>query len=415
MENTKLILCCLYKASTLCKGMNITSDIHLRISMICFPQNMSLDGAADFLNKSRPLINKAACVEEHINKVSICEMPTTKANIGYTVFLIALMLLVLSTNMFFCMAMFHSRALLDNPSHRFILSLAISDLLIALVIIPIKIDFTIHNQAFCSNEKLCHIAYFVDHLICLSSILILLAIGIDRYIALSNPYKYQRLMNKQRSVAVIISIWIFSCIGGIMANVDLKAMTFEGAGVVNYNCITKIPNYTGAVLIAGFFVPLIAMGFLYYKIFRITLNHALPIATMGDFPGSNGDNKRTQSISCFSNAKLRAMRVVVIVYGSFVACWVPANIMTILQLWWPKAIDVKMWQFHLFSEILPLSNSALNIFIYAAMNEDCKKAMQKLLMCKVFQKRIHKKRFKRESLRRESARTLNFSTNASDI
>eukprot|EP00794_Sanderia_malayensis_P016025 gene16025-17645_t len=119
------------------------------------------------------------------------------------------------------------------------------------------------------------------------------------------------------------------------------------------------------------------MGFLYYKIFRIAYHHALPIAKMGDFSGSNSSlATRTKPVSCFSNAKLRAMRGIVIVYGTYVICWLPSNVMLILQLWLPEDVHVKKWHFHLFSEILPLSNSVLNIFIYALMNEDCKRAMQ---------------------------------------
>ena len=412
------VLCCLHEAWKSFEERNYSTDIRIMLSVECFSSNMTTQAVTEFINRSQDLISKKACYDDSISFGSLCDIPTSSGNIGYAIFLAVLMLLVFSTNMFFCLAMFYSRTLLNNSSHRFILSLAISDLLIALIAIPIKIKYTIHNQEFCSSESLCQLAYLVDHLIFLSSIFILFAIGLDRYIALSHPYKYQCLMNKNRSKALIISIWVISGTLGVMANVNWNTFTFNGVGIVDQNCVSKSRNYTGAIYIAGFFVPLVAMGFLYYKIFRITLTHVILVPTMGDFEGQDEQEcakPRRSSISCFTSAKLRAMRVVVLVYGSFVICWLPGNIMNILNVWWPSTISIETWQFHLFNEILPLSNSALNVFVYAAMNEDCKKAMQKMLSCKIVQTRIRKKRMLRESQRRESARTINFSMYASEV
>ena len=442
--NASLLHRCLHLAEYYTEKYNFTRDQFLILARICYrPKYASSDHIFSYINDSRHLIHSGACSESPVYApINYCDLPTTSGNLGYIAFWVILMLLIFATNSFCCLAILYSKHLLKNPSHRFILSLAVSDLLIAIVAIPMKIDFTLHNQSFCSSTSLCHLAFFVDHLVFLSAILILFAIGVDRYLAVSRPYKYQQLMNTTRANIVIASIWISSGLVGLMANVDWKKFSLEGVGVDNFVCMTRSPKYTGGVLLTGFFIPLITMGIIYYKIFRITLRHTVPIATMGGFQnieGANGsangsDNRcnsrtkqraslisnrssrRNRFHSCFTaNAKLRAMRVIVIVYGAFVITWLPGNLVTLINLFWPRTIVLEWWQFHMINEILPFSNSVLNVFIYALMNEDCKKAIQKLMICKFVQRHVHKKRFNRESQRRESTKSFTSSMHSSEL
>ena len=435
--------CCLHMAENYTEKNNFTRDQFLILVRTCdHLKDASAHHIFTYINDSRHLINPSACDESLVYApIDHCVLPTTSGNLGYVAFWVILMLLIFAINSFCCLAILYSKQLLRTPGHRFILSLAVSDLLIAIVAVPMKIDYTLHNQSFCSSNSLCKLAFFVDHLVFISAMLILCAIGVDRYLAVSRPYKYQQLMNTTRANIIIASIWISSGLAGIMANVDLVNFSFEGVGVENFGCMTRSPKYTGGVLLSGYFIPLITMGIIYYKIFRITLRHTVPIATMGGFQNieeanesANGSDdrgnsrakhraslipkralKRNHFYCCFTaNAKLRAMRVVVIVYGAFVITWLPGNIVTLINLFWPRTIVLEWWQFHIINEILPFSNSVLNVFIYALMNEDCKKAMQKLMVCKFVQRHIRKKRFNRESQRRESTRSVTFSMHSSE-
>ena len=442
--NFSILHCCLHLAEHYTDKHNFTRDQFLMLVRTCdHLKYASSHHIFSYINDSRHLIHSGACNESPgYAPINYCDLPTTSGNLGYVAFWVILMFLIFATNLFCCLAILYSKHLLRTPGHRFILSLAVSDLLIAIVAVPMKIDFTLHNQSFCSSDSLCKLAFFVDHLVFISAMLILCAIGIDRYLAVSRPYKYQQLMNTTRANIIIASIWISSCLAGIMANVDWVKLSFEGVGVENFGCMTRSPKYTGGVLLSGYFIPLITMGVIYYKIFRITLRHTVPIATMGGFQSieeanesANGRDYRGRSrakhraslipnrvsrrnhfYSCFTaNSKLRAMRVVVIVYGAFVITWLPGNIVTLVNLFWPRKIVLDWWQFHLINEILPFSNSVLNVFIYALMNEDCKKAMQKLMVCKFVQRHIRKKRFNRESQRRESTKSVTCSTHSSEL
>ena len=425
----------MYHASDLIKLMNHTYAMYLKLATACLNANSSdtesIHAVDVFTKTHKSLITEESCKRTLSTTVDLCSVPVSHSNMGYTIFLALLMLVIFGTNLFFCWSVYHSKALLRKPSHRFILSLAISDLMIAAVIMPIIIDSTLHNRLFCSSLPFCHLAFFADHLIVLSSILILLAIGIDRYIAVSHPYRYQDLMTVKRSTIIIVSIWVSSFLFGLNSNMDWTTMTFRGVEITKDQvCLTRNPKFTAFVILSCLFIPLIVMGYIYYKILRVTLHHSMPIATIGmlvdienletasasttseqrpSIPSLSivaAPKKNRVNVSCFSSAKLKAIRVTVIVYGSFVLCWLPGNIITFINLLWPGSIILDPWQYHLLNEFLPLSNAAMNVFIYAMMNDDCRRAMQKRLCCKAVHRRIERKRLEKERLRRASEKSL---------
>ena len=430
------ILCCLYHASDLVQIMNHSYTIYLQASTICFNSNLSdiksLHEVDAFTKKHRNLITKESCENQTFAIEDFCNVPTYHANIGYTVFLLLLMLVIFGMNLFFCCSIYRSRVLLRQPSHRFILSLSISDLLIALVVMPIIIDSALHNGAFCSSLPFCFLAYFADHVVVLSSILILLAIGIDRYIAASNPYGYNSLMTIRRATGIIVSTWAMSFLFGLNSNFDWSTMTFSGVEInQNQLCVTRNPKFTAVVILLCLFIPLIMMGWLYYRILRITLKHTMPIATLGTLEEvkrpqasascsrwlseqastSNAETvtpapeRKSRHVTCLSSPKIRAIRVTVFVYGSFVLCWLPGHIITFINLLAPRTIVLDIWLYYILNEVMPLSNAALNVFLYAMMNDDCRRAMQKMLFCNVVQKRIQRKRLEKERQRRAAEKS----------
>ena len=425
------ILCCMYHASDLVKSMNRTFIFFLRVATTCFNSNASdpnaLRQVTTFVGKHRQLITKESCDELLPKTVDFCHIPTSPINIAYTAFLVLMMIFIFGTNAFFCLSLYNSRQLLRLPSHRFILSLTVSDLLFAVVIIPTMIDYNLHNQRFCSGLTLCHIAFSVDHLVLLSSILILLVIAIDRYVATLYPLRYESLMTQKRANYALWITWGASSLFGIAANIDWKTTAFKGVEMTESKaCLTRNPKFTAFIILACLFVPLMVMGFVYYKILRITLKHTVPATILGvleDEEGleattppsectsaperprfgrliSNISQRKESFLSCFLSPKFKAIRATLMIYGTFAVCWLPGHMITFINLLWPQTILLEVWQYHILNEILPLTNAAMNVFIYTLMNEDCKRAMQKTLCCKVVQRRIQKKRLDEERERR---------------
>ena len=80
----------------------------------------------------------------------------------------------------------------------FILSLATSDLLVTLFIIPLKLKIVSHNLYFCHSIHLCRIYITVDNTLFVASITNLFALTVDRYLGTNAKKILQKIQAKWR-------------------------------------------------------------------------------------------------------------------------------------------------------------------------------------------------------------------------
>lgn len=105
-----------------------------------------------------------------------------------------------------------SRRLRSVVSNLFILSLAISDLLVGLTIpyhLAFYLDVTLGESHF-----VCIMKFFFNIVACCVSIWNLIAIAIDRYIAIVYPLHYSRWITKRMAIFVIMFGWISGTVMG---------------------------------------------------------------------------------------------------------------------------------------------------------------------------------------------------------
>ena len=95
---------------------------------------------------------------------------------------------------------------LPKPLKTLLLSLAVSDLGVGLLTQPLYITRMV-NSAY-SISTLFHIAVVFMY----SSFFSVVAISVDRFLAIHLHLRYQELITHKRVVAVVISIWVFSAV-----------------------------------------------------------------------------------------------------------------------------------------------------------------------------------------------------------
>ncbi|XP_034398382.1 adenosine A2a receptor a isoform X2 [Cyclopterus lumpus] len=101
---------------------------------------------------------------------------------------------------------------LQSITNFFVVSLAVADIAVGVLAIPFSI---VISTGFCSNFYGClFIACFVL-VLTQSSIFSLLAIAIDRYIAIKIPLRYISLVTDQRAQSIIAICWVLSIIIGL--------------------------------------------------------------------------------------------------------------------------------------------------------------------------------------------------------
>lgn len=99
---------------------------------------------------------------------------------------------------------------LHSATYYYIVSLAVADLCVGILVIPLAILFELSVPD--KFDILCHLWHITDVGASTASILALCVIAVDRYLAITSPIRYRRSFLVRRSSFVIGLIWFCSSI-----------------------------------------------------------------------------------------------------------------------------------------------------------------------------------------------------------
>ncbi|CAH3193807.1 unnamed protein product, partial [Porites evermanni] len=146
-----------------------------------------------------------------------------------------------------------------KPLKTLLLSLAVSDLGVGLLVLPLYIARLIMNIEQSANKRLHYTVYTAQrvfgYFLCVASFLGIIALTVDRFLAIYLHLRYQELVTHKRVIAVVISVWVFClCLFSFALNRILE----------------NVPD----IIIATFgAVCLTTTGFIYCKIYSIVRHH----------------------------------------------------------------------------------------------------------------------------------------------
>lgn len=155
-----------------------------------------------------------------------------------------------------------------NPTNLYLLSLALSDLLVLLFGMPLEIYELWQNYPFPFGESGCYFKTFLFETVCFASILNVTALSVERYIAVLHPLKTRYLSTNQHVKRAIAIIWVMSMVCAI-PNTSLHGIFYlpqrmEESAICTvlkpiwiYNMIMQITT------VCFFFVPMMVISVLY--------------------------------------------------------------------------------------------------------------------------------------------------------
>ncbi|XP_077988119.1 5-hydroxytryptamine receptor 2C-like [Glandiceps talaboti] len=169
-------------------------------------------------------------------------------------FLVIIILCTVMGNVLVCLAIMTDKKL-QSITNYFLMSLAIADLMVSLLVMPfgIIVEFAGHWPY---GVLLCDMYIFFDVLCCTSSIMHLCTISVDRYLAITRPIKHasKYRYSCQRVVVKITLVWIISI--GLSCPLIALGMT-DATNVLNqYSCTLTNEYFKLYGSIVAFFIPL---------------------------------------------------------------------------------------------------------------------------------------------------------------
>ncbi|ESN93837.1 hypothetical protein HELRODRAFT_157789 [Helobdella robusta] len=166
-------------------------------------------------------------------------------------------------NILVCLAVILVKKL-QTPSNLLIVSLAISDLLVAILIMPpaLMLEMTGSWQL---GPVMCDVWTCLDVLLCTASILNLCFISIDRYLAIIRPLRYASKRTLTWMLLMAVMVWSLSGIISIPPLFGWRSEHEDGQCQVSQSIGYQLYATFGA-----FYLPLCIMVFIYYRIYQVS-------------------------------------------------------------------------------------------------------------------------------------------------
>ena len=225
-----------------------------------------------------------------------------------------------------------------------LLSLAVSDLGVGLLVHPILVaHLIIRIQQNTSDDAYGAVSTIFSSTLAIASFFSVVAITVDRFLAIDLHLRYQELVTHKRVIAVVISIWVISA---------FLSLVFPAAG------LEWIPNKVPGIMFAAIdAVCFITAGLLHYKIYASVRHHTGNIQSLQV-------QEEAQNREMKNAVRLRKTALATFyIYFLFLACYVPIFCVNLAELFCDETALIQHLRCYVFT--LMLSNSSLNPLIYS--------------------------------------------------
>ena len=175
---------------------------------------------------------------------------------------------------------------LRGTTHYFIANLAVADLLLGTTVVPFSASLEIINY-WAFGQEFCNIWAAMDVLCCTASIMNLCVISIDRYIGVTRPLQHSRIMSEKRAFYIIILVWILSLCISVAPYFGWKEPPPDDPTVCE---ITKQIGYVLFSVSGSFYIPLIIILIVYFRVYREALSQSRFLST-GVKHSKSGENQ----------------------------------------------------------------------------------------------------------------------------
>lgn len=260
---------------------------------------------------------------------------------------------------------------LHTPTNMLVLSLAMSDFLVGLLVMPFHLTWLIES-CWLFGHIFCLLFNFMSFQLTSVSVGNMVLIALDRYMALSNPFLYLKDVTSTIVCTLICLSWVFSF---------LYNFVFF---YVNGN-FTNLPLCPGECLISAFdevgslidlmFIVVIPCGLmliLYVQVFAIARRHANAIREL-----RQNMKHFSKNISNVMKSESKAAKVLGILVFVFLACLVPYYVCTLVSNSASSYLIINNML------ILFYLNSSINPVIYALFYSWFQKCTKIILTCKI--------------------------------
>ncbi|XP_009902159.2 LOW QUALITY PROTEIN: 5-hydroxytryptamine receptor 2C [Dryobates pubescens] len=327
--------------------------------------------------------------------------------------ILVVILLTIGGNILVIMAVSLEKKL-QNATNFFLMSLAVADMLVGILVMPVSLITVLYDYAWPLPNQLCPIWISLDVLFSTASIMHLCAISLDRYVAIRNPIEHSRFNSRTKAILKIAAVWTISI--GISMPIPVIGLQDDSRVFVNGTCVLNDENFVLIGSFMAFFIPLIIMVITYCLTVQVLRETGVGVSCAG------GVKQRRSSVNCLKkennpehvsmlqnhegashlnspasreavlfrkgtmqsiNNERRASKVLGIVFFLFLVMWCPFFITNVMSVLCKEAcdrdllgelLDVFVWVGYVCSGVNPL--------VYTLFNKTYRRAFSSYIRCR---------------------------------
>ncbi|KAI5942616.1 5-hydroxytryptamine receptor 2A [Manis javanica] len=292
---------------------------------------------------------------------------------------------------------------LQNATNYFLMSLAIADMLLGFLVMPVSMLTILYGYRWPLPSKLCAVWIYLDVLFSTASIMHLCAISLDRYVAIQNPIHHSRFNSRTKAFLKIIAVWTISV--GISMPIPVFGLQDDSKVFKEGSCLLADDNFVLIGSFVSFFIPLTIMVITYFLTIKSLQKEATlcvsdlgtraKLASFSFLPQSSLSSEKLfqrsvhrepashgrRTMQSISNEQ-KACKVLGIVFFLFVVMWCPFFITNIMAVICKEScnehvigalLNVFVWIGYL--------SSAVNPLVYTLFNKTYRSAFSRYIQC----------------------------------
>ncbi|KAE8297810.1 Galanin receptor type 1 [Larimichthys crocea] len=254
-----------------------------------------------------------------------------------------------------------------SPTNTFILNLSVADLSFLLFCVPFHATiYSLPEWVF--GAFLCWFGHYFSSVSMLVSIFTLVAMSVDRYIAVVLSRKSPRVRSRRNALAGVCVIWTLSLVCSVPV-AQHQVLTNHSTAPNNTFCWERWSSrvsrqsYKVTILLIGYLLPLLLISCCYTKV----LFHL---------------HKKMKNMSKKSeHSKRKTAQTVLLVVTAFTICWMPHHIIAMWVEFGTFPLNDASFAFRIVSHCLSYGNSCVNPVLYAFLSENFRKACRQVYTC----------------------------------
>ncbi|RDD36971.1 Histamine H2 receptor [Trichoplax sp. H2] len=266
-----------------------------------------------------------------------------------------------------------SKKQMQNVTNVIMASMFLADIMFALAYLYPSVGNPTSGE---ENWLYCNLSSNIPIAIVISINLHLVAVSVDKLIALQAPIRYHVYSKPRYAIIIVAFIWIVSALIGF-----IPIMTFRP--ILRNECFAWNPqnphefHYSLVQIIIFFILPFFAISIIYYRIFCIAKSF---IQNRPNFSLTSLHREQVMTSSPRVRKHLKAAKVLAIIVVTYFIMWTPFYIDSLVSILNPQLEDESPTTLAVRSILIYLTFTypAVNAILYGYLVSDIRKTVCKL-------------------------------------